>query len=123
MALPQKTIDVEEKGDTLIVIPIGDSVSFRQADVYRDIQHILTLIQEKTYKKVLVDLNSRAYFGSMIIGAINSMSQEVKKNQGQIALCQVSDTMREVLTAMNLHQHWPMLPDRKTALKVLSVWK
>ena len=117
------TISWEEKDDILHITPLGDSISFRQTDFVYDLERIRNYITENQTTKILVDLGAANYFGSIVIGGINTLALEAKKHGGTLVVGSASETMVEVLKHMNLDSVFPMFADKNDALKVLKAWK
>jgi anti-anti-sigma regulatory factor len=111
---------VEAKGDTLIVTPTGEAFEFGHTKVIGELNTILDLVDEDVPQNLVIDLGRERYFGSVIIGAINSMVNKVLDLGGRAATCNASTEMERVITIMNLSDRWPNFPNRKKALKAVQ---
>jgi len=118
--IPHKVLPVEQKRGTLIVTPVGDAVSFRETDVQREITTLHALVSDPGVHNLVVDLGSADYFGSIVIGAINSLGLKARDDGGRIALCNASDEMLDILRVMNLDNIWFNFESRKAALKAME---
>lgn len=115
-----KVFPVEMHGNVLVVLPQGDAVSFKDADVSCELNTVLEIIDHMGNVNLLVDLSSGDYYGSTIIGAINQMGMKVREAGGRVALCEASDQMLDVLRIMKLDELWMNFDTQRIALKALS---
>lgn len=111
---------VESKGETLIVSPTGEAFEFGQSAVISEMNAILELLDEPEVENLVIDLGREEYYGSVIIGAINSMVSHVEGQGGRVATCCASEEMRSVIKIMGLTEHWPEFPSRRKALKAVK---
>lgn len=111
---------LEAKGDALIVTPTGEAFEFGHTKVITELNTILELVDEEDgTPNLVIDLSRERYYGSVIIGAINSMVNKVLDQGGRVATCNASVEMQRVLAIMNLSERWPNFPNRKKALKAV----
>ncbi len=115
-----KVFPIEEKRGTLIVVPQGDAISFRDVDVERELKAVLDLIDRSDDANLVIDLRSAEYFGTVIIGAIVKLGQQAAAKGRQVVLSGISTQMQQVLEVMKLDTLWPHYPTRKQALKALK---
>lgn len=112
-----KVFHTEADGDVLIVAPRGDAASFRQSDVVQELSTLMDLAGGDRYKHLVVDLEAEQYFGSTMVGAIQSLTQRVKERGGKAVLCNVSDTMRNMLQRLKMTEIWQEAETPKDALR------
>ena len=105
---------------TLIVSPAGDAIGFRDSDVNKEMHTLLELIGQSEVSHLIIDLGNSEYFGSVIIGAINSLGLKTREQGGRVALCNASDDMIGILRAMKLDDIWAHYDSRKAALKAIN---
>ena len=115
-----KILQIERQPGVLIVVPRGDSVSFRSSDVSKELASVVELARAAEVRHVVVDLGSENYFGTVIIGAINQIGQTIAAKGGRLIVCRASDDMLRILKVMHFDDLWPVYPTRKDALKALS---
>ncbi len=115
-----KVFLLEAKGDALIVTPTGEAFEFGHLKVISELNTILELVEEEGVPNLVIDLSRERYYGSVIIGAINSMVNKVLDQGGRVATCNASTEMQRVLTIMNLSERWPNFPNRKKALRAVQ---
>jgi anti-anti-sigma factor len=116
-----KVFLAEQKDETLVVIPQGDAIGFRDSDIHGEMKTLLALLDDKAqFVNLVVDLKHAEYFGSTILGGLNSLGLKVRDAGGSAALCNVSEEMRSILKVMNLDSLWPNFNSRKAALKFVK---
>jgi anti-anti-sigma factor len=115
-----KVFPIELHGNTLIVLPQGDAVSFRDSDVSGELSTVLEILNHLGPTNLLMDLAGNNYFGSTIIGAMNNMGEKVREAGGRVAICDASPQMLDVLRIMKLDQLWMNFDTRKIAIKALG---
>ena len=115
-----KVFLVEGKGDTLIVSPTGEACEFRHSLVIDETNTILKLLEEPEICNLVIDLSREEYFGSVIIGAANTMINKVLDRGGRAATCNASEEMQNVIQIMNLSERWTNYPSRRKALKAVK---
>ena len=115
--------DLLEKNGVLIVVPLGDSISFRGIDLQSDLETIKNYMKANQLFKMILDLGSTSYFGSIMIGLFNELERFTKELGGQMLVCNTSPEMLEVLKVMKLTDKWSFVPTRKKALQILKIWK
>ena len=117
--MPQTVFEMESSNGVLIVAPRGDAVSFREAEVNSGVDSVLEQIAGLTPPRVVVDLGSSGYFGSIIISALASFAERAREAGGAFAVCNVSDQMKGVLKIMRLDQSWPICDTRSDAIQAV----
>lgn len=120
MATIRDLFTVERARDILILSPRGDIAGFLDQDVQRQVAEIEQEIETGEAKHILVDLGGSRYFGSVVIGVINSLARFVRERQGVLVLSDVSDDMSQVLRVMKLDDSLPQFDTRKAAQKYLK---
>ena len=105
----KKTVDFEdvndhvilpcaERGDTLIVQPVGEVVGFDTKTFYAELSNIKNLMIEETFQNIIFDLSGARYFGTELIGAMVSIGKSINDQEGQSAvLAKPSQDKRIVL--------------------------
>ena len=116
MSESSKVFITERDGDTLIVVPHGDGLGFRYADVQIEANNIRRDIGKPDVANLIIDLEQLDYFGSEVIGVFITMAREASNRGGKAAMCNVSDKMRNVLQNMKLFSLWPHFSSRAEAL-------
>lgn len=114
--MPQTVFNIETSGGVLIVVPRGDAVGFRDAEVHAGVQSVLEQIRSAARPLVVVDLGNAGYFGSVIIGALVTFANATDGAGGVFAVCNASADMGRVLKVMNLAERWMMCDTRQDAI-------
>lgn len=110
----------ESKGDTLIVSPTGEAFEFRHMMVVSEMKAILEILEEPEVNNLVIDLSREEYYGSVIIGALNTMVSHMIDNGKHVVTCCASEEMQNVIRIMGLSERWPNHPTRRKALKALK---
>jgi len=112
--------DVEREGDILIVIPAGDL----RESYYQDIEaaggSLLERLEKSDIKGLVLDFSRTDYYGSSALGFFLRLWKRISSHGGRMALCNLSDHEREVLTVTRLETLWPIYRTRAEAVKAVS---
>lgn len=119
MAGLQRVFLSELQGNVLIVSPRGDSVSFHELDINAEISAIESELASPAVTGLVFDLHESNYFGSVILGAMASMAQQVKERNGRVAVANASDDMQGIMKVMRLDALWTYHDSRKAAIKAV----
>lgn len=111
---------VERRGDTLVVRPRGDAAGFSLSLVNTEMGVITGVIASGITKHLIVDLSGGNYFGSVILGALVQLGNQVRSQGGRIALAGASSDMQEILRLMKLDQMWELFRDLPAALRAIA---
>ena len=109
----------ELRGDTLIVRPRGDATGFSVRELQSELDAILGWIESPDVKNLIVDLGTSNYYGSQIIGAVNSLVLKSRETGGRSGVCEISRDMQEALEVMNLNKLWTIYESRQAAMAEL----
>ncbi len=112
-----KAFDVSTHRGVVVVTPLGDTLSFRDIDIQREADEISEMIRNQNLKRLVIDMGHSNYFGSIMIGMINSFGQLVKEQEGQMVLCNASQDMQAIMKIMKIDTLWPYVPTLAKAIK------
>ncbi len=112
-----KAFDVSTHRGVVVVTPLGDTLSFRDIDIQREADEISEMIRNQNLKRLVIDMGHSNYFGSIMIGMINSFGQLVKEQGGQMVLCNASQDMQAIMKIMKIDTLWPYVPTLAKAIK------
>jgi anti-anti-sigma factor len=115
-----KVFTLERKHGVLVVVPQGDAVGFRLADIDHELQELLEQVRNEDKPKLVIDFGHANYFGSVIISAVNQLATTVADGGGKIVICEVSDEMQQVLRVMKLDSLWKLEATRRKAIKAVN---
>ena len=117
MAEPLKVFELEQQGDTLIVIPKGDASGYRYTEVHLESDAVFQCLHDSQIRNLVVDLGQVQLLGSIIIGTIIKLVRKVENVVGNSVFCNASDVMLEVLETMNFTTLWPHFATRDEVLQ------
>lgn len=119
--LPARGIfEVEQEGDTIIVVP---AVDLRELDYQRIEQGaatILDLLSGTAIQNVVLDFRKTDYYGSTALGFFLNLWKEVRRRNGRMVFCNVSDHEKEILRITTLDHSWPICSSRAEALAAVK---
>ncbi len=115
-----KVFATARNGDTLVVIPLGDATDFHYGDVHTESNKVRRLLEEGSFKNLVVDLGSAPVFTTVTIKVVVVLSRIVSNRGGQAVLCEASDKTRDVLQTMKLLELWPHFDSRDEAIRYLA---
>jgi anti-anti-sigma factor len=111
---------VDLVGDTLVVKPRGDAAGFSIQAVNSEMATIMGIARDPAVKHLIVDLGGGNYFGSIILGSLVQLNQQIRTQGGRAGLCAASTDMQDVLRLMKLDQMWEMFPTLSAGLSAIA---
>jgi anti-anti-sigma factor len=118
-AVTAGVFEVEQAGDTIIVVP---TVDLRELDYQRiedGARGILDLLDGAAIQNVVLDFHRTDYYGSTALGFFLKLWKRVRMRNGRMAFCNVSDHEQEILRVTGLDHAWPICSSRSEALKAI----
>lgn len=115
-----KTIFTSEMQGNVLVVAAQAEISSLQFDIDDQMTAVLTTLQQTGARNLLLDLQRSGYFGTAMLGAMVKVWKKVSQGGGQMALCNVSDGIQEVLRLTKLQTLWPIHANREAALRALN---
>lgn len=103
----KRVFAVEQYDKTIVVTPQGDATGFRYTDIHRDTNSLVEMIDRRGIENLVIDFSQVNILGSIIISSIIKLARKVSTKNGKACFCQASDSMREVVSSMNLTRLWP----------------
>ena len=103
----KRVFAVEQYDKTIVVTPQGDAAGFRYADIHRDTNSLVEMIDRQGIENLVIDFSQVNILGSIIISSIIKLARKISTKNGKACFCQASDSMREVVSSMNLTRLWP----------------
>jgi len=110
---------VHVEGSTLIVAPTGPVSNLVGHEVQPELSQLLDLFQKEQCRDVLVDMEKVSFFGSVLLGALNSIFRQVRQRAGKMVICCLSGVGREVIHVARFDTLWEIYPTREEALQSL----
>jgi len=81
---------------------------------------LLRLVTESRVKNVVIDLHKLDYIDSVMIESILRVLTLARRRGGIAGFCNVSDTLREILSTIRLGEIWQHFPTRDEALAAIA---
>ena len=81
---------------------------------------LLDRIEDTGVQHAVVDLEQSAYFGTSMLQAMAAIWKRVRARGGKMAVCNVSDTGREILRVTRFDTLWPICSSQQEALEAVS---
>ncbi len=119
MSATQTIFELIPRKNKVLIRPRGDAIGFLEADISRELDRLLRWIEESDPLAVIIDLGGSAYFGSIMIGAVNQIGECVTARGGRMVLCQASADMLAILQVMKLIPRWDHCDSLKDAERML----
>ena len=115
-----KHFNVEQTDDVLIISPIG-SIGALDAEAIRDEWgEVLSRLGDSAVERVVIDLESLEYFGSIVLELIVVLWKRLSARSGKLAICNVSVVGLEILHAAKFDTIWPIVPSRSEAVAAVK---
>ncbi len=115
-----RIFDIEIDGAALIVAPRGDVSTLVGEDVNAELVGVLQHLEQSEAKHAVIDLEKAAFFGSSMLGAMTAIWYRIRKRDGKMALCNVSDMGLEILHVSKFDTLWPICNSRQEALQRIA---
>jgi len=113
-------LQIERDGDTIIVTPVVDLSELEYQQIEAGAKDILNLLDQMQVRNVVLDFHKTDYYGSTALGFFLKVWKRVRKGNGRMAFCNVSDHEKEILQITQLDHLWPICTSRIEALKAVS---
>ena len=116
----EKLFDIEQQDATLIVTPLLD---LRERDfqrIERGAREILERLNGTGLKNVVLDFHRTDYYGSTALAFFVKLWKLVRRLNGRMAFCNVSDHEKRILRTTKLDRLWPIRSSRSEALEAVS---
>jgi anti-anti-sigma factor len=111
---------IEQYEKTIVVSPQGDATGFRYTDIHKDTNGLVDLIDRKGIENLVIDFAQVNILGSIIISSIIKLARKISTKDGKACFCQASESMREVVSSMNLTRLWPYFETLDEAIAHLN---
>jgi anti-anti-sigma factor len=108
------------EGSTLIVAPTGPISNVAGHEIQPEVDRLVALLQNDQLRNVVVDMEHLPVFGTVVLGAVNSLWKQIRPRQGRLVFCNLSEVGREVVRVARLDTLWPAYPSRQQALQSLA---
>jgi anti-anti-sigma factor len=116
-ASSSEMFELENEGDTIIVIPTVDMREFEYQRIQSGAKQVFDLVESGSAKNVVMDFSKTDYYGSTALGFFLKLWTRVTSRGGRMAFCNISAHEKEILEITMLHRLWPIYGSRKEALE------
>jgi anti-sigma B factor antagonist len=115
-----RMFDTLFEGTTLVIAPTGPVSNLAVQDMLSEVAPLVALVESEECQSVVVDMGKVTFFGSVLLGVLNSLSKHIRQRHGQFVLCGLSQVGGEVIHATRFDTLWPIYPSREEALKAMA---
>jgi anti-anti-sigma factor len=115
-----KIFDIERQDDTIIVTPLQNLNELEFQRIEGGARTILRLLEDGHVKNVVMDFHKVDYFASTALSFFLKLWKRVRKNDGLMALCNVSEQEKQVLKVTMVDSLWPICASREEAIRAVK---
>lgn len=110
----------QAQGNTLILNPIIHLGSIHEPEIAYETEDLLDYLKQVPASNLVIDLGAGDYLGTAMLGALVKLWKRVSQHGGRLALCNVSESVTQVLRITKLQTVWPIYADRDQALAAIG---
>ena len=110
----------EVLGKTLVLNPLIHLGSLNEPEISLETQDLLDLLNQSASANLVIDLANGDYLGTSMLGAMVKLWKRVSQRGGRLALCNVSESVVQVLRVTKLQTVWPIYASREQALTAVG---
>jgi anti-anti-sigma factor len=110
----------EISGNTLILNPLIHLGSLNEPEIALETQELLDFLNHSASANLVIDLAQGDYLGTSMLGAMVKLWKRVSQRGGRLALCNVSESITQVLRVTKLQTVWPIYGSREQALAAVG---
>ncbi|MEW4489756.1 FHA domain-containing protein [Thalassoglobus sp. JC818] len=115
-----KIFKTERVGDTMIVVPIGDSQTYFYQDIHTEASRVKDAINRQGTKNVVIDFSQVEAIGHIMVESLVQFCR-MGAASGKSALCGCNVSTYEMLKTTRMLQIWDHYQTRSDALQVVSM--
>jgi len=114
-----RLFEIERVGETVVVIPQAylSEFAFQQLDA--EAGEVLEMLDQTAAISVVIDCCNTDFFGSTALGFFMKLWRRVRRCNGHMAFCNVSDHEKEILHVTKTDTLWSICSLRSEALEIL----
>jgi len=113
-----KLFEIEWAGETLILTPHADLSEFAFQQLDAEASEVLEMLDRTPCTSVVIDCRNTDFFGSSALGFFMKLWLRVRKCNGHMAFCNVSEHEKEILHLSKTDSLWSVCSSRIEALDV-----
>jgi anti-sigma B factor antagonist len=107
-------------GKTVVLNPLIYLGSLHEPEITVETQELLDFLNQSAALNLVIDLANGDYLGTSMLGAIVKLWKRISQHGGRLALCNVSDSVNDVLRVTKLQTVWPIYNSREQALAAVG---
>jgi len=116
---PDLAVQLAVTGNVVLVTFTTDLSEMDYLRLEHAFQSVFDLLDDGRVANVLLDFRNTNYFGSSAVGLFMRFFKRTQDNDGQLALCNLSDMEIEILKTTCLDRIWPIFDSFEEALQFL----
>ncbi len=101
------------------VVQLDQAYDALDTEGMQEIETLLDKVATVDPPQVVIDMSHTEYIGSRFIEVLFRTWRQLRKREGQMALCGLSPFCKDVLTTTRLDKIWPMYASRSEAVAEL----
>jgi anti-anti-sigma factor len=107
-------------GNTLVLNPLIHLGSLNEPEITLETHDLLDFLNQSISANLVIDLAHGDYLGTSMLGAFVKLWKRVSQRGGRLALCNVSESVAQVLRTTKLQTVWPIYTSREQALAAVG---
>jgi len=115
-----RIFDIERQNDTIIVTPLQDLNELEFQRIEGGAGTILRLLEDAHVKNVVMDFHKVDYFASTALSFFLKIWKRVRKKDGHMALCNVSEHEKAILKVTMVDGLWTICASREEAIRAVG---
>ena len=118
--LAEPIFAIEQQNDTIIVIPTVDLRELDYQRIEEGAKNVVDHLNGTGTKNVVMDFHKTDYCGSTALVFFVKLWMKVRRQNGRMAFCNVSDHEKDILQVTKLDHLWPICSLRSEALEAVK---
>jgi anti-anti-sigma factor len=115
-----KLFEVEHVGVTVVIIPQAELSDFAFVQLEAEASEVLEMLDQTRANSLVVDCSKSSYFGSVAMGFFMKLWMRVRRCNGRMAFCNMTDNEKEILHITKADSLWAICASRKEALEAVG---
>ncbi len=107
-------------GNTLVLNPLIHLGNLNEPEISVETQDLLDFLNRSASANLVIDLAHGDYLGTSMLGAFVKLWKRVSQRGGRLALCNVSESVIQVLRVTKLQTVWPIYSSREQAVAAVG---
>lgn len=99
--------EFDDDGPCIVAVFKGEISTHRYSEFHNDYNEICRRVTESDSRLLVIDLAETLYFGSLFIGMIVKLTVMVGNQNGKVALCGLSDQLKDLMKKLLLLERSP----------------